>query len=93
MVFYQKNAKDERLDLRNFDPTIEGVVYLVNSLTAEWQSKRKQGRIGKIKSLFHKFCGTLKAHSSLLKLLPESNEYVAIFAGSLNAIIKVNQSH
>lgn len=66
---------------------------MVTSITTEWQSKRRQGRIGKAKDYFHKFCGTLESHSTLLKLLPESNEYVAIFAGSLNAIIKVRGLH
>lgn len=65
---------------------------MVNNVTMEWQSKRRQGRIGKAQGFFHSFCGTLKSHSSLLKLLPESNEYVAIFAGSLNAVIKVRKS-
>lgn len=90
VVFYEKSTKNERLDLDKLEPTIEGVVSLVTAMTAEWQSKRKQGYLGKTQSMFHKFCGTLDSHSSLLKLLPEGNEYVSIFAGSLNAIIKVS---
>lgn len=89
-MFYQKSAKNERLDLDNLAPTIEGVVSTVASVTAEWQAKRKQGYLGKTQSMFHKLCGTLNSHSSLLKLLPEGNEYFSIFAGSLNAIIKVS---
>lgn len=90
VVFYQKSGKNEQLDLHNIEPTIEGVVSTVASVTEEWQAKRKRGYLGKTQSMFHKFCGTLNSHSSLLKILPEGNEYVAIFAGSLNAIIKAS---
>lgn len=91
VAFYQKSPKAEKLDLRNFQPTISGVVAMVSEITSEWQTKRQEGRLGKAKRLFHRFCGTLDSHSSLLKLLPEGNEYVAIFAGTLNAIIKVKR--
>lgn len=89
VAFYQKSPKGERLDLRNFQPTMSGVVTMVTNVTSEWQTKRHEGRVGKAKKLFHRFCGTLDSHSSLMKILPEGNEYVAIFAGTLNAIIKV----
>lgn len=89
VAFYQKSPKGERLDLRNFQPTMAGVVTMVTKVTSEWQTKRQEGRVGKAKKLFHRFCGTLDSHSSLMKILPEGNEYVAIFAGTLNAIIKV----
>lgn len=64
---------------------------MVTEVTLEWRKKRQAGHLGKAKILFHSFCGTLDSHSSLLKLLPEGNEYVAIFAGTLNAIIKVQK--
>lgn len=70
---------------------MKGVTNMVTEVTSEWQAKRQEGRLGKAKRLFHQFCGTLDSHSSLLKLLPEGNEYVAIFAGTLNAIIKVRK--
>lgn len=89
MTFYQKSPKAERLDLRRSQPTISDVVTMVSEVTSEWETKRQDGRLGKVKKLFHRFCGTLSSHSSLLKMLPEGNEYVAIFAGTLNAIIKV----
>lgn len=90
MTFYQKTPRDERLDLDSFKPTIQGVTAIVDAVTAQWQDKRKQGRSGKAKSLFHRFCSTLDSHSSLIELLPDGNEYVSIFTGALNAIIKVD---
>lgn len=89
VAFYQKSPKAERIDLRSFQPTISGVVTMVSEVTSQWQEKRQEGRFGKANRLFHRFCGTLDSHIYLLKLLPEGNEYVAIFAGTLNAIIKV----
>lgn len=89
VAFYQKSPKSERLDLHRFEPTISGVVSMVTAVTSEWQTKRQEGRVGRAKKLFHRFCGTLDSHSSLMKILPEGNEYVAIFAGTLNVIIKV----
>lgn len=90
LAFYQKSPKDEQVDLENFKPTIEGVVDMVQKMTDSWQLRKKQGRVGKANMLFHKFCGTLKSHSELIKLLPDGNEYVSVFTGTLNAIIKVN---
>lgn len=89
VAFYQKSPKGERLDLHSFHPTMSGVVTMVTEVTSQWQTKRQDGRAGKAKRLFHRFCATLDSHSSLLKMLPEGNEYVSIFAGALNAIIKV----
>lgn len=89
MTFYQKFPKNEQVDLENSKPTIKDLNNMVTSITTEWQAKRKGGRMGRVKSLFHRFCGTLHSHSSLIKLLPEGNEYVSIFTGTLTAIIKV----
>ncbi|KUI67665.1 hypothetical protein VM1G_03036 [Cytospora mali] len=92
-IFYKGSPKDERLDLNSIEPTIQGVVAMVNSVNAQWQGKRKQGHSGKAKTLFHRFCGTLDSHSSLIKLLPDGNEYVSVFTGTLNAIIKASANH
>lgn len=42
---------------------------------------------------FHRFCGSLGSHSSLIKILPEGNQYVSIFTGTLNAVIKASVNH
>lgn len=89
MVFYNKFPKEELLDLRSFEPTIKGVTAMINAVIVRWQDKRKKGRSGKAMTFFHKFCDTLDSHSSLIKLLPDGNEYVSVFTGALNAIIKV----
>ncbi|KUI53386.1 hypothetical protein VP1G_00696 [Cytospora mali] len=93
VTFYKESPKDERLDLNSIEPTIQGVVAMVNAVNVQWQGKRKQGYSGKAKSFFHRFCGTLDSHSSLIKLLPDGNEYVSLFTGTLNAIIKASANH
>ena len=65
---------------------------MVREVEESWASKRKEGWRGKVLSLFHRFCGSLDAHKTLLKVLPEGNEYVSLFTGVLTTIIKVNAS-
>lgn len=68
---------------------MESVVDTVKKMDNAWQAKRKTGFRGKVTSRFHKFCGTLNSHQSLLKLLPEGSQYVSLFTGTLNAVITV----
>lgn len=86
---YHNTPETEQIDLASSEPTRESVVGTVESISAQWRAKKRLGRFGRAKDLFHKLCGFLNSHSALIKLLPEGNEYVSIFAGSLNAIIKV----
>lgn len=88
-VFQNNCSKEDRLDLTKSEPTIEGVVDLVQEMMTNWASKREKGRRGKALKLFHAFCSKLDSHSSLMRLLPEGNEYVSVFTGALGAIIKV----
>jgi hypothetical protein len=89
-VIFQNNCPaEERVDLQNSEPTVEGVADMVNEMMKAWQVKREKGRRGKAISLFQKFCSSLNSHSSLIKILPEGNQYVSIFTGTLNAVIKV----
>lgn len=87
--FREDCPRNERLDLESSEPTLEGVVDLVQSMVKEYQHKRNQGWRGKVVSRFHRVTKTLDAHSALLKVLPEGNEYVSVFTGTINAVIKV----
>lgn len=88
-MFQQNSSENDRLDLVASEPTMESVLETSNQVMAQCQRKRKDGVWGKIKSSFHRFCGTLNAHSWIIQLLPNGNEYVSVFAGALNAVIKV----
>ena len=83
-------SNEDQLDLDTFEPTIESVFDLVNIASDMIQTKKKSNVGGKITAHFHKFCDKLESHSALLKVLPEGNEYVSIFTGTLNAVIRVS---
>lgn len=58
-----------------------------------WEAKRLTGKRGKAKSYFHRLCATLDSHSNMLDVVPRSNEYVSLFAGTLTTIIKASVNH
>ncbi|KAK4227774.1 phytanoyl-CoA dioxygenase [Podospora fimiseda] len=93
LQFQTNSSKEDKLDLDAFEPTVDGVIDLVKSLNASVQAKRKGGIVGKIMTRFHKFCDKLDSHSNMLKILPDGNEYVSIFAGTLTTIIKASVNH
>jgi hypothetical protein len=81
--------KDEQEQLEKKKPSVEGLVAMVNTVASEWQGQRTASRSGRFMNSFIGFCGTLKAHSTLLEILPEGNEYISLFTGSLKTIINV----
>ncbi|KAI1372639.1 hypothetical protein F4677DRAFT_456379 [Hypoxylon crocopeplum] len=91
--FLRAGSGDDRLDLGRSEPTIEGVVELVKEVAASSKSKRENSRRGKAMKMFHKFCGTIDSHKSMLEIIPEGSEYVSIFAGTLNVIIQASVNH
>lgn len=88
--FRKQNAKEDQLEVKNYEPTIAGVFSMVTNVEKTWQSKRKAGKRGKAMTYFHRLCRTLDAHSNILEVIPKGNEYVSIFAGTITTIIKVN---
>lgn len=73
-----------------FEPTIEGVIKVTQQAFARWEEKKKEGFTGMTKALFHRFCDGINSHKSMLKVLPEGNEYVSLFTGVLAVIINVS---
>ncbi|KAH8170875.1 phytanoyl-CoA dioxygenase family protein [Sarocladium implicatum] len=90
---YQNTSKKERLDMDSLDLSFDGVVDLIKSTCAKNQTEQEESIMGKITGRFHSICDTVHAHSAFLKMLPEGNEYVSIFTGSLNAVIKASVNH
>lgn len=90
LKFRHSSSNEDQLDLDTFEPTIESVFDLIHVANDAIQKKKKSSSAGKITAHFHKFCGTLESHSLLLKVLPEGSEYVSVFTGTLNAVIKVS---
>ncbi|KAI1866983.1 hypothetical protein JX265_007559 [Neoarthrinium moseri] len=93
IYFRGKCPKDDQVDLEDYEPTVESVLLMVERMNSRWNSDRESGKGGKIKKLFHNACETLDAHSSVMKMLPDGNEYVSIFTGALNTIIQASVNH
>ncbi|RYC59102.1 hypothetical protein CHU98_g7105 [Xylaria longipes] len=86
-------SSDDRLDVTRSEPTMGGVIDLVKEITAASRAKNESSRRGKAMRYFHKFCGTIDAHKSILEIIPEGSEYVSVFAGTLNVIIQASVNH
>ncbi|KAK1831671.1 hypothetical protein QBC39DRAFT_306301 [Podospora conica] len=93
LKFRSSCSNEDQLDLTAFEPTIESVFDLVKVTSNMIQTKKKTTTTAKITTHFHKFCDKLDSHSSLLKVLPEGSEYVSVFTGTLNSIIKASVNH
>ncbi|KAI0600022.1 hypothetical protein F4775DRAFT_547723 [Biscogniauxia sp. FL1348] len=91
--FLSNSSGHDRLNLARSEPTMEGVVELVKEIAAAAQTKKDNSRRGKVVKYFHKFCGTIDSHKSMLELIPQGSEYVSIFAGTLNVIIQASVNH
>ncbi|KAL8686706.1 MAG: hypothetical protein Q9224_005363, partial [Gallowayella concinna] len=72
--------------------SFQDVANAVSAAEKQWKEKKRAG-FAKAQQYFHDFCSTMHAHSALLELLPKSSEYVSIFCGSLNALIKASVNH
>ena len=90
IAFQNCCPREDRLDLQNSEPTVDGVVDMASKMMNAWQATRERSRGGRAILRFHRFCQGLDSHSNLLKILPEGNQYVSIFTGSLNAVMKVS---
>lgn len=89
-VFRTTLPKSEQEELEGKIPTVAGLVGMVDVVAKEWQNKRAASQSGKYMKYFTGFCETLDAHSSMLEVLPDGNEYVSLFTGTLKTIIHVS---
>ena len=92
-VFRETIPKSEREDLEGRVPSVEGLVEMVDTSARVWQEKRTNSKTGKFMKYFNGFCRTLDAHSTMLQILPDGNEYVSLFTGTLKTIISVKIHH
>ncbi|SPO07025.1 uncharacterized protein DNG_09719 [Cephalotrichum gorgonifer] len=83
----------DRLDLEAMDSSMEGILELVRRGIQNRNEDRKSGRHGAVSRRFHKFCGAVDSHKSLLKVLPESSEYFSLFTGSVTAVVQASVNH
>lgn len=88
--YHSRSKRDNPLDLDSIDPTTEGISSLIRNALASRSDQDRRGGWAKVKDRFHRVCGTLDSHKSLLNTIPQSSEYVSIFTGSITAIIQVS---
>lgn len=68
----------------------EDVEALMSKLQDRWQKRKEQSKFGKVAHYFRRISKNINNHSNALKLLPASSEYVSLFYGSLDMILKVS---
>lgn len=79
-----------RVDAKAGQPLgIEDIKTSVEDARVYWESKPRLAH-GKAQKGFHAFCNTLNAHSNLMKLLPQQNQYLSVFCGVTTTLIKVS---
>lgn len=78
MKFQYQNSKEDQLEVKKYEPTIEGVFDMVADVEKMWQARREKGKRGRTMMHFNKLCRTLDAHSNILEVVPKGNEYVSI---------------
>lgn len=89
--FREKVPNKEAASWQHRAPDFKDVFDLMNNISTEFEDKRKRGPTGLINRYFRESCEQLKAHDTLLSILPEGSEYVSLFTGVLKSIIKVSE--
>ncbi|KAF2143196.1 uncharacterized protein K452DRAFT_286025 [Aplosporella prunicola CBS 121167] len=93
LEFRISNPEVDRVDLQRSEPTAQDLVDLVEQSMSKWQERRSTGRRGKAMSFFRQFCRSINSHKAVMGILPEGNEYVSLFTGTLNAVVKASVNH
>jgi hypothetical protein len=95
-AFYKSCPPDDTdslLDLTKCDPSMESVLKMVENMQTSWQKQRQTSRLGRTMGKFRRFCKGVESHSTLLQILPQGNEYVSVFTGTLNLVLKASSNH
>jgi len=82
----KKTCSDEVLP--KFE-TWEDVAAVVESTQDRLERKQNKGKFRQAAKQLRRFCNGIKHHSTVLKLLPTSNQYVSVFYGALATVIQV----
>ncbi|THX74476.1 hypothetical protein D6D04_07925 [Aureobasidium pullulans] len=91
--FREKVPNKEAASWQHRAPDFKDVFDLMNNISTQFEDKRKRGPTGLINRYFRQSCEQLKAHDTLLSILPEGSEYVSLLTGVLKSIIKASCNH
>lgn len=67
----------------------EDVTSIVEDMMNRLQQKKEKDKFRRATKHFRTFCNTIKSHSTALKMLPTSNDYVTVFYGALATVVQV----
>ena len=68
---------------------LEDVQTTVKEAKKTWEGKKRLFS-GKPQKVYHDVMCNLDAHSGLLSMLPQSNDYVTLVSGAVKTVVKVN---
>jgi hypothetical protein len=83
----QKKMYDE--DVMPKFETWEDVIAVVEKTRENLERKQNKGKFRQATKHLRSFCNGIKHHSTALKLLPTSNQYVSVLYGALATVIQV----
>lgn len=68
----------------------QDVASVVDKVIARLERKQEKSRFRRATKHLRTFCSTVKAHSTALKMIPSTNEYVSVLYGALATVIQVS---
>ncbi|KAH7385171.1 hypothetical protein DE146DRAFT_759436 [Phaeosphaeria sp. MPI-PUGE-AT-0046c] len=71
----------------------EDVASTVEIMMSRLKTKQESGKMRRAAKQLRKFCNTVNAHSTALKMLPTNNDYVSIFYGALSTALQASESY
>lgn len=78
-----------RLELARSPAHFENIVSVMEGIENEWQQKKEKGAWGSTKQYLRRVSNTIHSHKTLLQVLPADSQYVSIFCGAIQTLIKV----
>lgn len=84
--------KEHAARIEDGPPRLDVVLKAVSVAQVSWKNKRENTKTGQAKEVYSKVVRSLYGHRDLFAMIPSSDKYVSLVAGSLTAIIKVGSS-
>ncbi|PVH75852.1 hypothetical protein DL98DRAFT_643162 [Cadophora sp. DSE1049] len=84
---------EDRVQFAQRPAQLDDVFKLVQEADKIWRTRKDAGKFGKAKATFRKICMNLGAHHEMLTVLPSSSQYVSIFYGTLQTLIKASVNY
>jgi hypothetical protein len=81
----KENASSKSLTWASLNHTIA-------HLKTQHETRQEKGFSGKTKKQFHRVCESMNNHMAFLKLMPKDEKYTAPICGTLELIVKVEDS-